>query len=66
MGQADREGALAEAREYRHNPRRNKRLRPMVEQWDQAIMAAYRGGGWVPGADPLPVAEAGPLAPTTK
>ena len=52
---------LKGAEDYKHNPRRNPHLARVVEKWAQPILQAYRQGGPVAGAEPLPepVAAAG-------
>lgn len=45
---------LKAAQEHKHNPRRNPHLARVVEKWAQPILEAYRQGGPVAGAEPLP------------
>jgi tyrosine-protein phosphatase SIW14 len=55
------EQAYAEAGEYRHDARRNPRLKEVLDRYGEAIVRAARAGAGVPGADPLP-----PVTPTTR
>lgn len=48
------ETGLALSEYYKHNPRRNPKLREVVEQYGESIIDAYRSGGAIPGVDPLP------------
>ncbi|MBX3358732.1 MAG: tyrosine-protein phosphatase [Phycisphaeraceae bacterium] len=45
---------LPRARRFGHDPGRNPRLKPYLEQWAEKIKAAVLSGGSVAGADPLP------------
>ncbi|MCL4742903.1 MAG: tyrosine-protein phosphatase [Phycisphaerales bacterium] len=45
--------AYAETQRYKHNPRRNPRLREVFEAWTEPVGRALREGGGVPGAQPL-------------
>ena len=47
--------AYAETQRYKHNPRRNPRLREVFEAWTEPVGRALREGGDVPGAEPLAV-----------
>jgi hypothetical protein len=51
------EDGLKGAREFRHNPRRNPHLAETVTRWAGPIIGAYRSGGPVDGAEPLPEPE---------
>jgi hypothetical protein len=51
------EDGLKGAREFRHNPRRNPHLAETVTRWAGPIIGAYRAGGPVDGAEPLPEPE---------
>lgn len=42
-----------EARSYKHDPRKNTRLRPYLETWAEKIGEAYRGKTSVPGFEPM-------------
>lgn len=50
------ETALAEAQQFKHNPRRNKTLAPYLEKWTESIGAALKAGTDIPGVPP-PSAE---------
>lgn len=45
--------AYAETLRYKHNPRRNPRLREVFDAWTEPVGRALREGGQVPGAKPL-------------
>lgn len=48
------EDGLQGARDFKHRPHRNPHLREVVEKWGLAIIEAYRSGGPVSGAPPMP------------
>ncbi|MCW5775442.1 MAG: tyrosine-protein phosphatase [Phycisphaeraceae bacterium] len=51
--------AYAETQRYKHNPRRNPRLREVFEAWTEPVGRAVHEGVDVPGAEPLNPAAAG-------
>ncbi len=57
------ETAYAEADAAGHSPQRNPRLRAVLDRWAPAIERAYREGGSVAGADPLPAPQPVSSAP---
>jgi hypothetical protein len=56
------EKAVAEAQEYKHNPRRNKQLAPYLAQWTGPIAEALKAGGEIPNV-PAPSPETPATAP---
>jgi tyrosine-protein phosphatase SIW14 len=52
-------GQMGEAYEHGHDPSRNPRLKPYLEQWHGQIGEAFRAGGLIQGQ---PKAEVGPPA----
>jgi protein tyrosine/serine phosphatase len=56
------EDGYARAGEFRHRSEKNPHLKEVLEKYGAAIVSAARGGGWVPGEDPLPPAKPVPAA----
>ncbi len=48
------DAAYEEAKSFKHNPRRNPHLREVIDRYATAIIRAFREGGQVAGAEPLP------------
>lgn len=57
--EGDLEAALAEARRFDYNPKRDKPFMEVYNTWHGPIAEALRRGGLIPGVDPVP--EAIPL-----
>jgi len=53
---------LKDAEKFKHNPRRNPKLAQTIKTWAEPIMNAYRSGGPVAGAEPLPDPRPNPHA----
>jgi protein tyrosine/serine phosphatase len=53
MGVKIEEG-YEEAKRYRHDPARNPKLKPTLDQFAPAILAAYREGRWIAGHEVPP------------
>ncbi|MBC7773426.1 MAG: tyrosine-protein phosphatase [Pyrinomonadaceae bacterium] len=47
------DGLYDEARSFKHDPRKNPRLKPYLETWSEQIEEAYRTKGAVPGFEPV-------------